>query len=437
MNTKQLRQKILDLAIRGKLVPQDPNDEPASVLLERIKAELVEGSYELPISWAWCKLGSVIELYSGQDLTPDRYNNKGIGIPYITGASCLEQGRVIVNRWTDTPSTHSVTGDLLLTCKGAGVGKMAVSYLEDAHIARQIMALRSQHGMSISYVQYVLSCQVQYIIAQANGLIPGIRREIVLGFPFPLPPLAEQHRIAVAIESAFTVIDEIERNKADLQAAVTAAKQKILSLAIRGKLVPQDPNDEPASVLFGSESINKVQSPFEVPDSWAWYRLGDIGSTNIGLTYKPTDICNDGVPVLRSNNIKNGRLDFSELVRVSTPLTESLILNNGDILICARNGSRHLVGKCALMNDVTESLTFGAFMAVFRSICNPYVFYFLNTDVFRSVFQSEGISTQINQLTQAMIKSTLIPLPPLAEQQRIVTAIEAASEQLDGIADNI
>jgi type I restriction enzyme S subunit len=166
---------------------------------------------------------------------------------------------------------------------------------------------------------------------------------------------------------------------------------------------------------------------------WSLCCLDDIGTTNIGLTYKPTAVCESGVPVIRSNNIRDGHLEFADLVRVSTSLNENLLLNKGDIIICARNGSRHLVGKCALMYDLYEPMTFGAFMAVFRSVCNRYVYYFLHTDDFRKIFQSEGISTQINQLTQTMIKQTIIPLPPLAEQHRIVTAIETMFAQLDSI----
>ena len=236
-------------------------------------------------------------------------------------------------------------------------------------------------------------------------------------------------------------------------------RQKILDLAIRGKLVSQDPNDEPASVLLervrkekerlikeGKIKAGKTKAttdkshygelPFDVPESWTVCCLDDIGFTNIGLTYKPTDICKDGVPVLRSNNIQDGRLDFSDLVRVNTPISENLVLNTDDILICARNGSRHLVGKCALVHSTTELMTFGAFMAVYRSICNHYIYYFLHTDDFRSLFQSEGISTQINQLTQTMIKQTIIPLPPLAEQQRIVYTVENAFLVIDEIEQN-
>jgi type I restriction enzyme S subunit len=174
-----------------------------------------------------------------------------------------------------------------------------------------------------------------------------------------------------------------------------------------------------------------------VPESWEWCRLGDIGTTNIGLTYKPSDICDDGVPVLRSNNIQHGKLVFSDLVRVDTPIGEALELHENDILICSRNGSRRLVGKCALIPAASEKMTFGAFMAIYRSICNQFAYHFLNTDFFRKIFDSEGISTQINQLTQAMIKDTLIPLPPLAEQHRIVAAIESAYGCLDEITENL
>jgi type I restriction enzyme S subunit len=157
--------------------------------------------------------------------------------------------------------------------------------------------------------------------------------------------------------------------------------------------------------------------------------------TNIGLTYKPSDVCADGVPVLRSNNIRNGKLDFTDTVKVNTSFGENLELQESDILICTRNGSRHLVGKCALIPASAERMTFGAFMAVFRSTCSQYVYHFLNSDFFRLVFDSEGISTQINQLTQAMIKDTLIPLPPMPEQLRIVSALDSAMSVIDEIDD--
>ena len=230
-------------------------------------------------------------------------------------------------------------------------------------------------------------------------------------------------------------------------------KNSILQLAVQGKLVPQDPNDEPASVLLeriraekeelikakkikreknpsvifrgadntpyekiGNEVV-PLDVPFDIPDSWEWVRLGDIGETNIGLTYKPSDVSLSGVPVLRSNNIQNSEMDYSDLVYVTSDVPERAYAQKGDILICARNGSRALVGKSAIIDK--DGMAFGAFMAIFRSICNPYIQLFINSYVFRG--QLEGATTTtINQITQDMLKCQLCPLPPLAEQARIV-----------------
>ena len=148
--------------------------------------------FDVPERWSWCRYSDVIELYSGQDLTPDRYNDVGDGIPYITGASNLVSEKVLINRWTSTPTTHATKDDLLLTVKGSGVGKMAFCDITDAHIARQIMALRCTKVIKPQYLYIVISSMLSDIIAQANGIIPGIRREIVLGTLLPLPPLREQ-----------------------------------------------------------------------------------------------------------------------------------------------------------------------------------------------------------------------------------------------------
>lgn len=378
MDTKALRQKILDLAIRGKLVPQDPNDEPASVLLEKIREQkqqmfkegklkkkdikndsiifkgednlhyekFADGSvkciedeipFELPEGWAWCHYSDVIELYSGQDLTPDRYNDTGEGIPYITGASNLEHGKVIINRWTITPTTHATIGDLLLTVKGSGVGKMAFCDIIDAHIARQIMALRCTSAITPQYLYIAISAMLSNITAQANGIIPGIRREIVLGAYLPLPPRSEQEKICKIADSTLHIIDDIDTNKGDLKKIIQITKSKILDLAIRGKLVPQDPDDESASVLLeriraekeelikqGKIKRDKKESVIfkgednsyyqrveaegatiiqrvDVPSTWEVCHLQDISYpiSSIGMQIKSEETQNDGLfPVI-------------------------------------------------------------------------------------------------------------------------------------------
>ena len=222
-------------------------------------------------------------------------------------------------------------------------------------------------------------------------------------------------------------------------------KNAILQLAIQGKLVPQDPNDEPASVLFEKIQAEKekliaegkikktkktsdkrpldveVDFPFEIPDSWEWVRLGDIGETNIGLTYKPSDISSKGTIVLRSGNIQKDKINLSDIVKVNLDIPESKKCYKNDLLICARNGSKKLVGKTAIIDK--DGYTFGAFMAIFRSRFNHYIYYYLLSPLFRNEF--DGISTTtINQITQENLNNRYIPFPPLNEQKRIVAKIE-------------
>ena len=168
--------------------------------------------FELPVGWAWCRFSEVIELFSGQDLTPDRYSEIPQGIPYITGASNLDNGAVIVNRWTSSATTHATIGDLLLTVKGSGVGKMAICEIADAHIARQIMALRCRNGITREYLRIVVSAFLAEITDQANGIIPGIRREVVLGTLFPFPPLSEQRKISEKVNWITKEFQTIEKS---------------------------------------------------------------------------------------------------------------------------------------------------------------------------------------------------------------------------------
>ena len=273
-----------------------------------------------------------------------------------------------------------------------------------------------------------------YITGSAQ---PKLSQDNLNKIPIALPPLTEQQRIITEIKKWFAAIDQIEQGKADLQTIIQHTKSKILDLAIHGKLVPQDPNDEPAIELL--KRINPGFTPcdnghytFKIPNSWTWCKLGDIAQSNIGLTYKPTDITDNGIPVYRSNNIRDRKIDKSDLVRVNAPILEKQFLNIGDLLICARNGSRRLVGKCAIIEELDEVTSFGAFMAVCRSEYNQWIFNLLNTTYFDR-YLDDSNSTAINQVTQRMLLALHIPLPPLSEQQRIVQKIEELFSVLDNI----
>ena len=225
-------------------------------------------------------------------------------------------------------------------------------------------------------------------------------------------------------------------------------RRSVLQLAVEGKLVEQRPEEGTARELLAEIAaererlvregkmkkgkplapVSPDEVPFEIPESWEWVRLGDIGDTNIGLTYNPSDLSRDGTPVLRSNNIQNGKINLNDLVHVSCPVPDKAIVEHGDILVCARNGSKKLVGKCALVD--CDGMAFGAFMAVYRSKINQYVYHYINSDAFR-IQVLDTKTTTINQITQNMLKSVLIPLPPLAEQRRIVARLEELMPLID------
>ena len=228
---KSVKSKILDLAIRGKLVPQNPNDEPASVLLERIRAEKEElikqgkikrdkkesvifkgddNSYyqDLPEMWELVNFKDCATLISGRDLNKNEYNAESIGIPYITGASNFINRNILINRWTTVPKTISEVNDILITCKGT-VGELAINKYGNIHIARQIMAIRIYKNINFEYIKFFLESIVMEIKKTANGLIPGISRDDILSLNIPLPPLAEQKRIVDEIEKIFAVLDDI------------------------------------------------------------------------------------------------------------------------------------------------------------------------------------------------------------------------------------
>ncbi len=238
-----LKKSILQEAVQGKLVPQDPSDEPAEALLERIRAEkqllIKEGKikkdkhesvifrrdnshyekldgvecciddellFEIPENWCWVRFGTAITLLSGTDFAPDEYNSVGKGVAYITGASNIVDSQILVNRWTETPRQIAHEGDILLVCKGSGYGKTVICNIEQAHIARQIMAVQKCNLLDMQYVKLFLDSSFDLLKTKGQGVIPGIDRTSVLHLLFPLPPLTEQQRIVQRIEELLPLV---------------------------------------------------------------------------------------------------------------------------------------------------------------------------------------------------------------------------------------
>ena len=527
MDTKALRQKVLDLAIRGKLVPQDTNDEPASVLLERIRQQkqqmvkdgklkakdikndtiifvgednlhyekFADGSvkciedeipFELPDGWAWSKVGPLCEyITSGSRGWAQYYSD--------TGSLFLRMGNLSRDSFelrmdnlqrVDLPDnaegvrTRVTENDLLFSIT-AEIGMLGLipADFEEAYINQHVGLIRFLKEAQAKYFPYILMsdfCRNQYYTTQ-SGMKNSFRLDNIQNILTPVPPLAEQIRIAEKLSCIWVQIQQIDSESATARDIIILAKAKILDLAIRGQLLPQDPTDEPASVLLeriraekeelikqGKLKRDKKESvifrgednsyyekmadgklhclddqlPFELPDGWEWCNLSMIGTTNIGLTYRPTDIEPGGIMVLRSCNIVNDQVDLSDLVRVKTTVRENQFAQKNDILICARNGSRSLVGKCALIPDLGEPASFGAFMAIYRTEYFEFIVHYLRSSFFRSVFDDSN-STAINQLTQDMLKRAIVPLPPLSEQRKIVEAIGAMLFELNQIEKSL
>ena len=462
MDTKKLRQKILDLAIHGKLVPQDPNDEPASVLLERIRAEkerlIKEGKikkskasktsdtphyeqvpFEVPSSWEWTTLENILELVSGQDFPPEKYNANVSGIPYIIGASNIDNEQLVINRWTEYPSVYSYLNDLLVVCKGAGIGKMAINNIGTVHIARQIQAVRVYTNyINIRYIKAVIKNNIENIISKANGLIPGLKRELLLSLQIPLPPFPEQQRIVAEIEKWFALIDIIENGKMDLQTTIKQAKSKILDLAIHGKLVPQDPNDEPATELL--KRINpKAEITCDngqygkIPDGWCLCRLGDIGEIVTGNTptkdiaeyyggnipfYKPADLEEGKFIKNASDNLSV--LGFEQARRI--PANSILVTCIGATI--GKTGLIIVEGSCnQQINAIIPN----------EAAYAEFIYYTCISDYMQKEIKSNASATTLPILNKGNFAKLPFPLPPLAEQQHIVTKIEELFTSLDNI----
>ena len=439
--------------------------------------------FELPDGWAWSRLGAVAEAIGDGDHQPPPQTSFGVPFLVISNVSggrlSFENTRFVSKEYfSQLPETRKPrNGDLLFTVTGSyGIPVLIDSddkFCFQRHIAIVRPCTISNRYLYVilgsSYVKSICDAKATGTAQKTVGL--ATLRELLI----PVAPYKEQMQIYAQTQDALSIVDSVSSDKEDLLNIIESAKAKILDLAIRGQLVPQDPTDEPASVLLeriraekeelikqGKIKRDKKESvifrgednsyyekmadgklhclddqlPFELPDGWEWCNLSMIGTTNIGLTYRPTDIEPGGIMVLRSCNIVNDQVDLSDLVRVKTTVRENQFAQKNDILICARNGSRSLVGKCALIPDLREPASFGAFMAIYRTEYFEFIVHYLRSSFFRSVFDDSN-STAINQLTQDMLKRAIVPLPPLSEQRRIVEAIGAMLFELNQIEKSL
>ena len=423
--------------------------------------------FEVPEGWSWCRLPSItIDIFAGGD-KPDSYEKNPTEICNIP---IYSNGIDNNGLYGFTNKPRVIEPSITISARGT-IGFCCIRETPFVPIVRLITITPSRE-FELSYLKTVFEALIE--TGEGSSIpqltVPGIKPKLI-----PVPPVNEQTRIQNKLHEILNSIAVISREKEELRKLLQTIQSKILDLAIRGKLVPQNPDDEPASVLLERIRVEKEelikqgkikrdkkesvifkgednsyyeklpdgkvncideQLPFELPDGWKWCNLSMVGTTNIGLTYRPADIDTQGIIVLRSCNIVKDEINLTDLVRVKTSIRENQFVQKDDILICARNGSRSLVGKCTLIPEFDEKVSFGAFMAVYRTPYFNYIVHFLRSNFFRSVFDDSN-STAINQLTQDMLKRAVIPLPPLAEQLRIVDKITELFERLNCIEESL
>ena len=468
MDTKKLRQKILDLAIHGKLVPQDPNDEPASVLLERIKAEkerlIKEGKikrskksaktsdtphyenvpFDVPSGWVWTIVGEVGEVITGSTPSKDIAEYYGGDIPFYKPTD-LDLG-INTNSASDTLTIEGYNlsrklpvGSILVTCIGATIGKTGLISTEGA-CNQQINAIIPSSLITSTFLYY--SCISEYFQKEIRNhasatTLPILNKNNFTKLLIPLPPLSEQQRIVKEIERWFALIEQIEQSKADLQTTIKQAKSKILDLAIHGKLVPQDLNDESAIELLKRinpdftpcDNGHSEKFPYDIPATWVWCGYNSILDISGGA--QPSKSYFETTP--RPNYVRLYQIrDYGESpVPIYIPINfASKQTEKGDILLARYGGS---LGKVFHAEQGAYNVAMAKVIFKFDNlIYKEFAFYYYLSDLY------QGKLKEISRTAQAGFNSTdfndmYFPLPPLAEQQRIVSKIE----ELYSILDNI
>ena len=469
MDTKKLRQKILDLAIRGKLVPQDPNDEPASVLLERIRAEKerlikegkikrskksasddeIEAPFEIPESWEWttiCEIASSI-LYGVSESAKESGNYKLLRITDIQNNKVNWESVPFTNYDENKAKPYLLQdGDILFARTGATVGK---SYLVEGLIQPSIYAsylIRVQTSSLIlpSYIKLFFESGYYWeqISLSSVGIgQPNVNGTTLAALSIPIPPYQEQHRISNEVERWFTLIDELESNEGDLLKAIDKAKSKILDLAIHGKLVPQDPNDEPAIDLLKRinpkyETIDMEECPFAIPQSWEWTSMG-MCSKYESASIDPSKYKDQEFELYSVPSFETGMPDFVHGANISS---SKKLVGEEDVLLCKINPHLNRTWIVEHHKKALQCIASSEWI-IFRNknIYSQYLLRCFTSSYFLNLMLSNvsGVGGSLMRAQPSCVEKYLFPLPPYQEQLRIVTKIEELFAVLDGIKESL
>ena len=471
MDTKKLRQKILDLAIRGKLVPQDPNDEPASVLLERIKAEkerlIKEGKikrskktaktsdtphypYLLPNGWKWCKLEDLVcELKYG---TSEKSSSVGkiavLRMGNITNWGTIDYSGLVYSSNDEDIKQYSLKkNDLLFnrTNSSEWVGKTAVSKEERPAIYAGYLIRVRPILISSDYLNYVMNSSYYrnwcYNVKTDAVNQSNINAQKLSQLMIPVPPLKEQERIIIEIDKWISLIDTIKNSKEKLQVIIKQAKSKILDLAIHGKLVPQDPNEEPASEL-----LKRINSKTEItcdnahytnlPAGWAMCKLSDLCKIENGFAFSSDDYKSHGIPLVRISNITHNTIDITDCAYIEGITDDKFKVSKGDLLIAMSGATTGKMGvypfdETAYLNQRVGNIKILNKSSLYPNYRNTY----MQSKVDEILKIAYG-GAQPN-ISASIIGNFDFPLPPYKEQIRIVETVQRIFDQLDVITESL
>ena len=517
MDTKLLKQKILDLAIRGKLVPQDPNDEPASVLLEKIKKEKQElikqgkikkdknesiifvgddkqhyekfanGTiknieeeipFEIPKTWCWCRLKD-LAIYKkgpfGSSITKSMFVPKSDNSYKVyEQKNAIYKDITIGNyfiskeKYNELKSFEVFPNDIIVSCAGT-IGE---SYILPQKIPKGII---NQALMKITLYVKEMQCFYQYYFdmilksktnedgkGSAMKNIPPF--DILKKYLFPLPPLAEQERIVAKIEELFALVDKIEEEKQSLLKLIDKTKGKVLDLAMKGKLVEQDPNDDPASVLLEKifEEKQKLAKEGKIklskdellppkisddndyyqdlPNNWKLTLLKTIceistgNSINAHIKSEKYTKNTKGLPYIGTKDISySNRIDYNNGIIIPfNEINNFRVAKSGSTLLCIEGGS--CGRKFGLTN---QNVCYGNKLCAFKSkIFDKFLYYYIQSNQFLNIFKSK-LTGIIGGVNIYKIKEIYIPVPPINEQKRIVVKIENIFTKLEEIKDSL
>ena len=458
MTAQDLKNSILQLAVQGKLVPQNPSDEPASELLKRIHAEKVtachagiikkdkklpnieeaELPYDTPDTWEWLRLGQLCQLLDGVKMS-------GVKYPYLE-AKYL-RGKI---EGTNIDSGKFVKkGTMLILVDGENSGEVFFAS-EDGYMGSTFKVLYIPEAVYVPYVLYFLLLKKQLFRNRKTGAaIPHLNKELFFNLLFPVPPLAEQERIVAKIEELLPLVSEYDETEKRLSALNAEFPDKlrrsILQQAVQGKLTERDPSDEPAieqldriraekAKLIAEGKIKKERiipviseedQLFDIPDTWTWTTIADT-CTNIQYGTSEKSAPSGKVAVLRMGNLQGGKIDYSNLVYTSNDYdVERCHLEYNDLLF-NRTNSKELVGKTAIYKAEIPAIYAGYLIRVTPiMIDSDYLNYVMQSHFFKKyclAVKTDAIGQ--SNINAEKLKRFVFPLPPLAEQKRIVARVE-------------